>query len=95
VPALAAQRQIDAIAFTSSSTVTCFLQRFTAEGGRRSDLEGVAVACIGDKTAATARAGGLAVAVVPAASTLAGLVAALAAHFEQAGQPARVQEQKA
>lgn len=90
VPALAAQGQIDAVAFTSSSTVTCFCTRFMAEGGRLEDLRGVAVACIGEKTAATAREQGLDVAVVPATSTLEGLVEAIQAYYQRQGTPATV-----
>lgn len=82
--ALAAGR-IDAITFTSSSTVDNFLARMRAEGGAPDQLAGLCLACLGPITAQTARKRGLAVAVTPATSTLDALVADLAAYFQQHG----------
>jgi uroporphyrinogen-III synthase len=79
VPALLRAGEVDAVTFTSSSTVENFLARLTAEGATLSDLGGVVVACIGPITARTARTCGLAVDAMPEDYTLGGLVAALAA----------------
>jgi uroporphyrinogen III methyltransferase/synthase len=75
--ALAEAGKADAITFTSSSTVTNFLQV--------AGLDSVppVVACIGPVTAATARAAGLTVDVVADEHTLAGLVDALASVLER------------
>ena len=69
--ALAAAAKADAIAFTSSSTVTSFLDL----AGR--DALPPVVACIGPVTAATAVEHGVAVTVVAAEHTVGGLVDAL------------------
>ncbi len=66
---------IDAITFTSSSTVTNFLE--LAGPSLRPLLADVKIACIGPITAETARAAGLNVAIVPDTFTVAALVAAL------------------
>jgi uroporphyrinogen-III synthase len=67
---------VDAVTFTSSSTVRGFLQRM---GGVP---EGAAVICIGPVTARTARELGLSVDAVAESYTLAGLVQALVRHFQ-------------
>lgn len=67
--------RIDAITFTSSSTVRHFV-RLVGPGAARA-LDGVLVACIGPVTAETARAAGLRVGIVAHHYTLAGLVDAL------------------
>ena len=71
--------QVDAVTFTSSSTVRFFLERLRDEG--EAPLTGVAVACIGAQTSSTAREFGLTVAVEAQPHTLEGLVAGLAAYF--------------
>lgn len=76
--------QVDAITFTSASTVANFLDRLSAEGGHPGQLHDVCLACLGPITRATAQAHGLRVAVTPATSTLQGLVAGLAAYFDRA-----------
>ncbi len=81
VPRLLAQQQIDAVTFTSSSTVSYFLKRLAQEDGCVECLQTICLACIGSKTAATARELGLTVAVVPAQHTLEAMVAALDAYF--------------
>jgi uroporphyrinogen-III synthase len=81
LPALLRAGEVDAVTFTSSSTVENFLSRLEAEGAALSDLGGVAVACIGPVTARTARDCGLTVDAVPEDYTLDGLVAALAAFW--------------
>jgi uroporphyrinogen III methyltransferase / synthase len=68
---------VDAVTFTSSSTVQHFLQALDG----RPFPEGAIAACIGPVTARTAEAAGLPVGVVAGEYTTAGLAAALAAHF--------------
>jgi uroporphyrinogen III methyltransferase/synthase len=69
------ERGVDAVTFTSASTV----ENFVALLGDRavSLLDGALVACIGPVTADAARALGLPVHVQPAEHTIPGLVAAL------------------
>ncbi|MCZ7544193.1 MAG: uroporphyrinogen-III synthase [Anaerolineae bacterium] len=88
LPALLAAGEVDAVTFTSSSTAQNFLRRLADEGGASPDLAGVCVACIGPVTAQTARALGLAVAVMPAEYTLEGLMAGLerVMHFCQSAK---------
>ena len=73
------QRGVDAITFTSSSTV----RNFMALGGQDSILPQTLIACIGPITANTAREFGLRVDVIAADYTMDGLVAALVDHFEK------------
>lgn len=77
VPTLLRQGHIDAIAFTSPSTVQNFLIRLAAEGGDRELLDAVCIGCIGPQTARAARDYGLSVDTVPDEHTLEGLVDAL------------------
>lgn len=72
---------IDAVTFTSSSTVAHF--RAALEG--RPFPAGAIAACIGPVTAASAREAGFPVEVVAAEYTTAGLTGALAAHFAARG----------
>jgi uroporphyrinogen-III synthase len=81
VPALLVEGKIDAVTFTSSSTVTNFLQRFEEEGGQRDQLASVCLAAIGPITAATMAEASLPVDVMPAEYTLAGLVSVLETYF--------------
>lgn len=81
LPALLAEGQIDAITFTSSSTVTNFLERLQQEGGQRRHLTGVCLAAIGPVTANTMTEAGLPVDVVPADYILEGLLTALETYF--------------
>ncbi|HEX9546632.1 MAG TPA: uroporphyrinogen-III synthase, partial [Acidimicrobiales bacterium] len=73
--ALAAAASADAITFTSSSTVTNYLE--VAGGGSVPPV----VACIGPVTAGTARAAGLTVDAVANEHTLDGLIAVLVDRF--------------
>lgn len=77
LPALLRSGQVDAVTFTSASTVTNCLARLRAEGGDPALLAYVVVACIGPITARTAEAAGLGPVLVPEDYTLAGLVSAL------------------
>ena len=81
VPVLLAGEAIEAITFTSSSTVNNFLERLENEGGDRRDLAGVCLAAIGPITAATMEDVALAADVVPVDYTLSGLVTALDVYF--------------
>ena len=69
---------VDAIALTSSSTLTNLLAMLD---GDASALAGAAVACIGPVTAATARAAGLHVDAVASQATVEALADALVDHF--------------
>lgn len=73
--AAARGRRLDAVTFTSPSTVRQFVDLTGPEALRA--LEGVLVACIGPVTADAARASGLRVGAVAATYTLAGLVGAV------------------
>jgi uroporphyrinogen-III synthase len=74
------QRTIDAVTFTSASTVTSLLDML---GPSADDaLAGIVVACIGPVTAEAARARGLSVDVVAEQHTIPGLVAALSAFYQ-------------
>ena len=81
VPALLAQKQVDAVTFTSASAVENFMARLRAESGNRTDLASVCIACIGPQTATMAEAHGLQVEVMPTTHTLDGLIAALTEYF--------------
>lgn len=72
-------RTLDAITFTSSSTVTNFLE--IAGPPLRPLLKDVKIACIGPVTAETARKAGLNVAIVPETFTVAALIEALEHHL--------------
>ncbi len=81
LPALLAAGHVDAITFTSASTVRSLLQRLAAEGGRPADLADVCIACLGPITADAARKLGMTVHVLPVEHTIPALVEALEAHF--------------
>ena len=76
---------VDAVTFTSSSTVRHFAALFPrAELGRL--MAGVAVACIGPVTRATAAEHGLATHVMPTEYTIPALAGAIAHHFSEKGR---------
>lgn len=72
--------QIDAVTFTSSSTVVNFAEMFPGED-LSALLKGVTIACIGPITAETAAGYGLATHVMPATFTIPALADALIAHL--------------
>jgi uroporphyrinogen-III synthase len=74
---------VDAVTFTSASTVHNFMRRLKRENGSAGMLIDVVVACIGPITADAARAHDLPVRVVPADHTLEGLVAGLVDYFRE------------
>lgn len=73
---------VDAITFTSSSTVRHFVERFAGEDPAGL-LSGVVVACIGPITRRTAQELGLKVSLVSGVYTVDGLARALADYFQQ------------
>jgi uroporphyrinogen III methyltransferase/synthase len=81
-----ADGEIDAVTFTSSSTVTNFMGMF---GGEKADLlewmKRTAVACIGPVTAETARGEGLDVAFTADPYTIEALCTGLVSYFANAG----------
>ena len=72
---------IDVVTFTSSSTVTNFLDRLNKE--QREKLNKIIVACIGPITQKTAENYGLKVAIVPSQYTIAGLISAIETYFKK------------
>lgn len=81
VPAMLWEGKIDAITFTSESTVRFFARRIDYEQGTVAMLDDVCVACIGPVTAAAAESLGISVQLVPDEHTLDGLHAALIDYF--------------
>jgi len=81
LPALLSAKSVDAITFTSASTVRNLRRRLEAEGGRTADLDGVCVACLGPIAAGAARDLGWTVSVLPGEHTIPALVDALEAYF--------------
>lgn len=86
VLALLQAGRIDAVTFTSSSTVVSFVEAFPGE-----DLpalfKGVTIACIGPVTAETAGRYGLRADVIPSTFTIPGLAEALVAHISRDTRP--------
>jgi uroporphyrinogen-III synthase len=84
LPRLLAARAVDAITLASGSAVSNLVARLESDGGDAAQLAAVAVACIGDSTAATARQRGLRIDVIAAPHTVAGLCAALDRYYRMA-----------
>jgi uroporphyrinogen III methyltransferase/synthase len=78
-----AEGRVDVVTFTSSSTVRSFCALFGAAELPRL-MAGVAVACIGPITRATAQGRGLTPQIVPTDYTIPALARAIVAHFEPA-----------
>ncbi|MBI4829273.1 MAG: uroporphyrinogen-III C-methyltransferase [Nitrospinae bacterium] len=76
--------EIDAVTFTSSSTVENFVAMWDSPDEARRLMNGVTVASIGPITSATARKLGLEPSVEPAEYTTAALAGALVEHFARA-----------
>ena len=74
---------MDAVLFTSSSTVRYFVAAVEGSALTLDVVEGVTMACIGPATARTARELGLTVDVVPRHYTTEGLVEALMDHYRE------------
>jgi len=74
--------EIDMVTFTSSSTVTNFVEMFREEGqDLKTWMAKVAVACIGPITAQTAEEQGLSVRLVPEEYTIEALTSAIVQYF--------------
>jgi uroporphyrinogen-III synthase len=79
--------RVDAITFTSSSTVRSLIESLrSSDYDPQQTLIGITLACIGPITAATLRECGLEPGLVAQEYTIAGLVAALVAHFESSAR---------
>lgn len=89
VPHLLAQGSIDALTFTSSSTVTYFLERLKNESGQVADILALPAVCIGPKTTETARDAGFSALYTASEYTLEGLLGALDALFIQQSIPGK------
>ncbi|HEN20660.1 MAG TPA: uroporphyrinogen-III C-methyltransferase [Desulfobacteraceae bacterium] len=73
---------VDVVTFTSSSTVTNFVEMFRSDGESFFKwMESVTVACIGPITANTARENGLSVGIVAPEYTVDGLAKTILEHF--------------
>jgi uroporphyrinogen-III synthase len=81
MPHLLADGQVDALAFTSPSTVTNFIERVRRERGSLERALGVCAACIGPVTAEAARNHGFTNVLMPAEYTLAGLTETMEEFF--------------
>jgi len=79
--------RVDVVSFTSSSTVRHFAELFPGEDLPQV-LRGVAVACIGPVTRATALALGLEARIVPREYTIPALARAIADHYASGAAPA-------
>lgn len=82
VPGLLAAGEVDAVTFTSSSTVDNFAARLKNEGSTLESLGGVCVACLGRKTTKSAVTLGLTVTVSPPENTIESLVSSLDDYFK-------------
>jgi uroporphyrinogen III methyltransferase / synthase len=80
------EKQIDAVTFTSSSTVTNFISLLDPDQALQL-LKDVTIASIGPITSDTARSVGLTPSIEADPYTIAGLVDSLVAHFSAAGRP--------
>jgi uroporphyrinogen-III synthase len=83
LPRLLRHGEVDAVMFTSPSTVDNLAVRLEREKGEWSDLEGVCIACIGPVTSRAAAERGLPVQVQPEEHTLRGMVEALETFFAE------------
>jgi len=72
--------KIDAITFTSSSTVNHFAELLKKEDLKKR-LKGIAIACIGPVTATRAKGWGMKVHIQPKQYTIPGLTRAIAQYF--------------
>jgi uroporphyrinogen-III synthase len=93
VPQMLADGQIDALVFSSASTVSNFLERLKREGGLKDDMKEVCLAAIGPVTAKYMMEMDLPVNVQPARYTLAELVNALADYYNASLTPIRKNNQ--
>ena len=85
---LLAKGKIDAITFTSSSTVNHFAELLRKEDLQKL-LSGVVIACIGPITARTAKGWGMRVQIQPKEYTIPALTQAISDHFARKGVGSR------
>jgi uroporphyrinogen III methyltransferase/synthase len=78
---LLAKRSVDMLTFTSSSTVTNFVELFAGPEQLREAIGDTPVACIGPITAATAREHGMSVQVMPTENTVPAMADAIVRFF--------------
>jgi uroporphyrinogen III methyltransferase/synthase len=83
VRAMLERGQIDAITFTSASTVRGFMHAIDLRAEIQNQKSQIVIACIGPITAQTARELGLPVNVMATEYTMDGLVAALVRYFQE------------
>jgi uroporphyrinogen-III synthase len=81
VPSLLRRGRVDAVTFTSPSTVENFLQRLQAEGGYITDLDKVCLAAIGQTTAQAIESCGLTVRAIASTPTVTSLADELEQYF--------------
>jgi uroporphyrinogen III methyltransferase/synthase len=81
--------EIDLITFTSSSTVTHFVELLGGSESMRKAVRETPVACIGPITAATAEGHGLKTHVMPGENTVPALAEAIVRHFAPSPESAR------
>jgi uroporphyrinogen-III synthase len=86
---LFAGRGIDMITFTSSSTVTNFVEFFGGSQAMRQAVGDTPIACIGPITAATAQEHGIRTQVMPRENTVPALAEAIVRHFAPSPESAR------
>jgi uroporphyrinogen III methyltransferase/synthase len=86
------QQQVDAITFTSASTVENCIRRLQAEGADLALLTHVCLACIGPVTAQAMQAVGLVVGVMPTEHTIEGLVEELETYFRPLAKIEKMEE---
>ncbi len=89
LPLLLRRGAINAVTLTSSSAATNLMRRIHDEGGDDALLRGIPIACIGERTAETARTQGLHVVAVPNEHSLAGLISSLEDYFAYEAPGAR------
>lgn len=89
LPAMLGRHEVDAVLFTSPSTVDNLSVRLEKEHGDWSSLRAVCIGCIGPVTSQSARARGLEVQVQPSQHTLPALVGALESYFAGKGEGRR------
>ena len=82
LPALLGQQEVDVVTFASPSAVKNLLTRLKLDSADADLFDKVLIACIGMKTASTARAHGFSVDVIGNEHTMCGLTTALEQYFD-------------
>lgn len=84
LPRLLLAGEVDAITFTSGTTVDGFFTRLKNDGGCKCDLAGVTIACLGNSAVKAARHRGLMVRVRAESNTMPNLISELERYFNAA-----------